>query len=81
MPWGIISTRHDLSLSKQCATLSMTRASIYYIPKGDRKENLVMMRKINDKHIGHHGKGTAGMTDLLLEANYEVGLKILMKKL
>ena len=42
-------TRHhpDLSLSRQCRVLSISRSSFYSAPKGERPENLALMRRID----------------------------------
>ncbi len=36
-----------LSVSKQCALLSISRASFYYEPKGETERNLDLMRLIH----------------------------------
>ena len=72
---GLVSPEHDLSLSKQCAILGLNRTSIYYTPKGESKENLEMMQKIDVEHLDHPAKGVVGMTDFLLEEGYKVGLR------
>ena len=50
------------------------QGSIYYTPKGESKENLEMMQKIDTEHLDHPAKGIVGMTDFLLEEGYKVGL-------
>jgi len=37
----------DLSLSRQCRLLSISRSSFYYAPKGESPENLALMRRID----------------------------------
>ena len=37
----------DLSLSRQCAILSISRSSLYYRAKGESPENLALMRRID----------------------------------
>jgi putative transposase len=54
---GLVSPEHDLSLSKQCTILGLNRTSIYYTPKGESKENLEMMQKIDAEHLDHPAKG------------------------
>ena len=41
--------------------------------KGESKENLEMMQKIDAEHLDHPAKGVVGMTDFLLEEGYKVG--------
>ena len=73
------SPRHDdealekLSISKQCEILDISRSAHYYTPKGESEENLQMMRKMDEEHIGHPEKGVIQMTDFLLDEGYKVG--------
>ena len=38
----------DLSLSRQCRLLSISRSSFYYAPRGESLENLTLMRRIDE---------------------------------
>lgn len=38
----------DLSLSRQCELLSISRSSFYYVAKGESSENLALMRRIDE---------------------------------
>ena len=38
----------DLSLSRQCRLLSISRSSFYYAPRGESPENLALMRRIDE---------------------------------
>jgi len=38
----------DLSLSRQCGLLSISRSSFYYAPKGESPANLALMRRIDE---------------------------------
>lgn len=38
----------DLSLSRQCKILSLSRSSAYYQPKGESQETLALMRRIDE---------------------------------
>ena len=38
----------DLSLSRQCELVSITRSSLYYRPQGESVENLALMRRIDE---------------------------------
>jgi len=40
----------DLSLSRQCKILSISRSSAYYRPKGESAETLALMRRIDPEH-------------------------------
>ena len=53
----------------------MSRTAHYYKPKGESEENLIIMKKIDKEHIEHPAKGVVGMTDFLLENNFNDGLR------
>ena len=72
---GLVFPKHNLSLSKQCAILGLNRTSIYYTLKGEIKENLEMMQKIDAEHMDHPAKDVVGMTYFLLEGGYKVGVR------
>ena len=40
-----------LSLSRQSVLLGVSRSSLYYRPKGERAENLALMRRIDELHM------------------------------
>ncbi len=42
----------DLSLSRQCRLLSISRSSFYYAPKGESAENLALLRRISARFAG-----------------------------
>ena len=39
--------RPELSLSRQCEILAISRSLFYYAPKGESLENLALMRRID----------------------------------
>ena len=41
----------DLSLSRQCQLLSISRTGLYYQPQGESAENLLWMRMIDEQHL------------------------------
>ena len=43
----IAAERPGLSLSRQCALLSISRSSFYHTPRGESPENLALMRRID----------------------------------
>ncbi len=48
----------DLSLSRQCHLLSISRSSFYYAPKGESPESLALMRRIDGlflKYLNRNG--------------------------
>lgn len=46
----MIDPGEQLSIRRQCQLLQVTRGSVYYKPKGEKPENLAMMR-LMDEHI------------------------------
>ena len=44
----IVRDHPDLSLSRQCQVLAISRSSFYYAPKGESPENLALMRRIDE---------------------------------
>ena len=51
----------DLSLSRQCEVLSICRSSIYYTPKGESPENLLLMRRIDELFLKYPFYGSRQM--------------------
>jgi putative transposase len=46
---AMISRDHsDLSLSRQCGLLSISRSSFYYVLRGESSETLDLMRRIDE---------------------------------
>ena len=46
----LIDNHSDISIRSQCDFLDIPRSSFYHIPKGESKQNLMVM-KLMDKHI------------------------------
>ena len=44
----VVRDHPALSLSRQCRLLSIGRSSLYYTPKGESAETLVLMRRIDE---------------------------------
>ena len=44
----VVRDHPALSLSRQCRLLSLGRSSLYYTPKGESAETLVLMRRIDE---------------------------------
>ena len=49
----LIARGGPLSLSRQCALLGVSRSSQYYRPKGERAENLALMRRLDELHMAY----------------------------
>jgi putative transposase len=73
---GLLEVGHQkISIRKQCDLLKVSRGSFYYEPRGE-KENNIQMMKLMDKHLlDHPTEGVMSMVYYLREAGYEVGPK------
>jgi len=74
--YSMVSTDHTvLSIRKQCELLEIQRSSLYFKPKGEKPENLEMMR-LMDKHLlVHPTEGVVSMVYLLAGLGFMVGPK------
>ncbi len=63
----------DLSLSRQCAVLSISRSSFYYAPKGESPENRALMRRIDELFMKHPFYGSRQMVRQLRREAVRVG--------
>ncbi|QFS83607.1 Integrase core domain protein [Roseivivax sp. THAF40] len=52
----------DLSIGQQCKLLSIARSSFYYTPKGETKQNLGLMRRIDEQFLETPFFGVRQMT-------------------
>ena len=57
----ITPSRRDLSLSRQCELVSISRSSFYYTPRGESPENLVLMRRIDELFLRYPFYGSRQM--------------------
>ncbi|MDO5655057.1 MAG: IS3 family transposase [Flavobacteriaceae bacterium] len=64
-----------LSIRSQCKLLSVTRSSLYYQAKGESKENLQIMRKLDEIYLDNPTYGVLRMQDELWEDNFHVNEK------
>ena len=58
----ILSIIVGLSVSRQCALLSISRSSFYYTPKGESEMNLALMREIDEQFLDTPFFGVRQMT-------------------
>ncbi len=63
----------DLSLSRQCRLLSISRSSFYYAPKGESPENLALMRRIDELFLKHPFYGSRQMARQLRREGVCIG--------
>ena len=65
--------RPELSLSRQCEILAISRSSFYYTPKGESPENLALMRRIDELYLKYPFYGSRQMVRQLRRAGVRVG--------
>ncbi len=63
----------DLSLSRQCRLLSISRSSFYYAPKGESPENLALMRRIDELFLKYPFYGSRQMVRQLRREGIRIG--------
>lgn len=63
----------DLSLSRQCRLLSISRSSFYFAPKGETQENLALMRRIDALFLKYPFYGSRQMARQLRREGVRVG--------
>ncbi|MCF8346823.1 MAG: IS3 family transposase [Bacteroidales bacterium] len=61
----MVDDQHVLSLRNQCDLLSVHRSGIYYEPKGEKPENLKIMRLIDEHYLEHPTEGVIRVQDFL----------------
>jgi putative transposase len=80
---NLVDKTVDLSVRKQCGLLSVSRGSIYYVPKGEKPENLEMMRLMDEHILEEPTAGVLTMQSMLEEKGYQAGyerVRRLMRK-
>ena len=70
-----IDSEHVLSTRKQCEILSVHRSGLYYKPQGEKKDNLEIMRIMDEHYLKHPTAGVIRMQDLLLSLGMVVNHK------
>ena len=63
----------ELSLSRQCDILAISRLSFYYTPKGESPENLALMRRIDELFLKYPFYGSRQMARQLRREDICVG--------
>lgn len=71
-----VDKAHELSVVRQCALLDIHRSGLYYGPKGERQQNLKLMRLIDEEHMLHPWLGVPRMAtwlrrDMGLQVNHK----------
>ncbi len=71
---AMITREHpELSLSRQCEVLSISRSSFYHAPKGESPETLVLMRRIDELFMKYPFYGSRQMARQLRREGVRVG--------
>jgi putative transposase len=63
----------DLSLSRRCRLLTISRSSFYYAPKGESAENLLLMRRIDELFLKYPFYGSRQMVRQLRREGIRIG--------
>ena len=71
----LIDRQHGLSTRKQCQVLSVCRSSLYYAPKGEKAENLEIMRIMDEHYLKHPTEGVIRIQDMLFTLGFVVNHK------
>jgi len=65
----------DVSITRQCELIDLSRSSFYYEPLGESRENLENMRRIDEEYTRHPFYGARRMTEWLKGEGYSVNRK------
>ena len=63
----------ELSLSRQCEILAISRSSFYYTPKGESLANLALMRRIDELFLKYPFYGSRQMVRQLRRDGVRTG--------
>lgn len=79
----LIDPTEELSVREQCNLLHLNRASFYYQVKGEKAENLALMRLMDAYILEEPTAGVKTMQDMLKDQGYTAGyerVRRLMRK-
>jgi putative transposase len=80
----MIDRSHDLPVTRQAKALSVSRGSIYYMPRPVSAGDLAIMRRIDELHLDYPFAGSRMLRDLLCREGIQVGRRhvaTLMKRM
>ncbi len=69
----VVRDHPDLSLSRQCRLVSISRSSFYHEPKGESVESLALMRRIDELFLKYPFYGSRQMVRQLRREGIRVG--------
>ena len=72
---NLVDNQHVMSIRKQCELLSVHRSGLYYAPKGEKPENLEIMRIMDEHYLKHPTEGVIRVQDLLFALGFVVNHK------
>ena len=65
----------EMSVRQQCELLGLNRSTVYYTPAGETKENLCLMRRIDEQYLKTPFYGSRRMTVWLAHEGFVVNRK------
>ena len=71
----MIDRNHKLPVSHQCPLLGLVRSSAYYTPREVSREDLALMRRMDEMHLEHPFAGARMLRDLLRPEGFPAGRK------
>ena len=80
----MIDREHDLSITRQAKVLSVSRSSVYYLPRPVSEADLAIMRRIDRLHLEHPFAGARMLKGLLAAEGSKIGrrhVKTLMQRM
>lgn len=80
----MIDREHELSVTRQAEMLSISRSSVYYLPRPVSAGDLALMRRIDELHLDYPFAGSRMLRDLLGREGFTVGrlhVSTLMKRM
>ena len=71
----LVSAEEEISIRRQCELLDISRGTLYYKPKGESKENLEIMRQLDEYYLKYPTFGVLRMQDFLFALGFIVNSK------
>jgi putative transposase len=65
----------EISVRRQCELLGVNRSGLYYDPVGESKENILLMRLLDEQYTRAPFYGSRKMTEWLIAQGYAVNRK------
>lgn len=69
----LVDSADRMSVRQQCQLLGISRASVYYAPRGEKPENLAILRLMDEHFLEEPTAGVLTMQSMLVEHGYQVG--------